>query len=122
MFVHISPEPDTLGETISTLKFAERVSTVELGSARVNKESAGVKELKQQVIITLYFVNLSCQSGVSFFYISFLARGKNKHILEVEVLFFPCGLYLVPLSMSHNCQKKKKKGKFSGGMFSFQCD
>lgn len=49
MFVHISPEPDTLGETISTLKFAERVSTVELGTARANKESAGVKELKQQI-------------------------------------------------------------------------
>ncbi|XP_042501652.1 kinesin-like protein KIN-14I [Macadamia integrifolia] len=49
MFVHISPEPDAIGETISTLKFAERVSTVELGAARVNKESADVKELKEQI-------------------------------------------------------------------------
>ncbi|KAI3448524.1 hypothetical protein Pfo_005189 [Paulownia fortunei] len=49
MFVHISPEPDALGETISTLKFAERVSTVELGAARANKESADVKELKEQI-------------------------------------------------------------------------
>ncbi|KAL5068788.1 hypothetical protein RYX36_019675 [Vicia faba] len=49
MFVHISPEPEALGETISTLKFAERVSTVELGAARVNKSSSEVKELKEQI-------------------------------------------------------------------------
>ncbi|XP_041020944.1 kinesin-like protein KIN-14I isoform X1 [Juglans microcarpa x Juglans regia] len=49
MFVHISPEPDALGETISTLKFAERVATVELGAARVNKDNADVKELKEQI-------------------------------------------------------------------------
>lgn len=49
MFVHISPEPDAVGETISTLKFAERVSSVELGLARVNKNSSEVKELKEQV-------------------------------------------------------------------------
>ncbi|KAG8369128.1 hypothetical protein BUALT_Bualt15G0119000 [Buddleja alternifolia] len=49
MFVHISPEADALGETISTLKFAERVSTVELGAARANKDGADVKELKEQI-------------------------------------------------------------------------
>ncbi|KAL0418862.1 UNVERIFIED_CONTAM: Kinesin-like protein KIN-14I [Sesamum radiatum] len=49
MFVHISPEPDAIGETISTLKFAERVATVELGAARVNKDSADVKGLKEQI-------------------------------------------------------------------------
>ncbi|GMI76034.1 hypothetical protein like AT2G47500 [Hibiscus trionum] len=49
MFVHISPEPDALAETISTLKFAERVATVELGAARVNKDTADVKELKEQI-------------------------------------------------------------------------
>ncbi|KAG8389528.1 hypothetical protein BUALT_Bualt02G0238700 [Buddleja alternifolia] len=49
MFVHISPEPDAVGETISTLKFAERVATVELGAARVNKDPAEVKELKEQI-------------------------------------------------------------------------
>ncbi|KAM3326414.1 kinesin-like protein KIN-14I [Capsicum chacoense] len=51
MFVHISPEPEAVGETISTLKFAERVSTVELGAARVNKDSTDVKELKEQIAI-----------------------------------------------------------------------
>ncbi|KAF2304724.1 hypothetical protein GH714_037717 [Hevea brasiliensis] len=49
MFVHISPEPDAVGETISTLKFAERVATVELGAARVNKDDADIKELKEQI-------------------------------------------------------------------------
>ncbi|CAL0311125.1 unnamed protein product [Lupinus luteus] len=49
MFVHVSPEIDSIGETISTLKFAERVATVELGAARVNKDGADVKELKEQI-------------------------------------------------------------------------
>lgn len=49
MFVHISPEANAIGETISTLKFAERVATVELGAARVNKDGADVKDLKEQV-------------------------------------------------------------------------
>ncbi|KAF8394616.1 hypothetical protein HHK36_020830 [Tetracentron sinense] len=49
MFVHISPEPDAIGETISTLKFAERVATVELGAARLNKDGTDVKELKEQI-------------------------------------------------------------------------
>ncbi|XP_024167492.1 kinesin-like protein KIN-14I [Rosa chinensis] len=49
MFVHISPEPDAIGESISTLKFAERVATVELGAAKVNKDGADVKALKEQI-------------------------------------------------------------------------
>ncbi|KAI4349921.1 hypothetical protein L6164_010462 [Bauhinia variegata] len=49
MFVHISPEHEALGETLSTLKFAERVSTVELGAAKVHKENTDVKELKEQI-------------------------------------------------------------------------
>ena len=53
MFVHISPEPDAVGETISTLKFAERVATVELGAAKVNKDSSDVKELKEQVGVSV---------------------------------------------------------------------
>lgn len=54
MFVHISPEPEALGETISTLKFAERVSTIELGTARVHKDNGEVKELKEQVLTTFF--------------------------------------------------------------------
>lgn len=60
MFVHISPEPDAVGETISTLKFAERVATVELGAARVNKDTADVKDLKEQVLTSsLMFLRTS---------------------------------------------------------------
>lgn len=55
MFVHISPEADAVGETISTLKFAERVATVELGAARVNKDSSEVKELREQVLLMFLF-------------------------------------------------------------------
>lgn len=49
MFAHVSPDVDSFGETISTLKFAQRASTVELGSARMNKESTEVMKLKEQV-------------------------------------------------------------------------
>lgn len=49
MFAHVSPEGDSFGETVSTLKFAQRVSTVELGTARANKESNEVMQLKEQV-------------------------------------------------------------------------
>lgn len=51
MFAHVNPERDSFGETISTLKFAQRVSTVELGAARMNKESSEVMQLKEQVKI-----------------------------------------------------------------------
>ena len=56
MFVHISPETDAVGETIRTLKFAERVAYVELGAAKANKESSEVRELKEQVFA--YFLLL----------------------------------------------------------------
>lgn len=49
MFVHVNPEADSFGETISTLKFAERVATIELGAARANKEGAQVKDLKEEI-------------------------------------------------------------------------
>ncbi|PON53900.1 Kinesin-like protein [Parasponia andersonii] len=49
MFAHVSPEEDSFSETISTLKFAQRASTVELGAARSNKESSELIQLKQQI-------------------------------------------------------------------------
>lgn len=49
MFAHISPETDAYNESLSTLKFAERVATVELGAARSNKESGEIRELKEQI-------------------------------------------------------------------------
>ncbi|KAJ6800520.1 kinesin-like protein KIN-14F isoform X2 [Iris pallida] len=49
MFVHINPELNSFGETISTLKFAERVASIELGAARANKESGDVRDLKEEI-------------------------------------------------------------------------
>ncbi|KAJ6770827.1 KINESIN-LIKE PROTEIN KIN-14F [Salix purpurea] len=49
MFVHINPELNSIGETISTLKFAERVSSIELGAARSNKETGEIRELKEEI-------------------------------------------------------------------------
>ncbi|KAJ0105745.1 hypothetical protein Patl1_17724 [Pistacia atlantica] len=51
MFVQLNPDADSYSETISTLKFAERVSGVELGAARSNKEGRDVRELMDQVVI-----------------------------------------------------------------------
>lgn len=51
MFVHISPDVESFGETVSTLKFAERVSSVELGAARSNKESGEIQTFKDQVLM-----------------------------------------------------------------------
>uniref|UniRef100_A0A0D9V5J1 Kinesin motor domain-containing protein n=1 Tax=Leersia perrieri TaxID=77586 RepID=A0A0D9V5J1_9ORYZ len=49
MFVQINPDVESYSETISTLKFAERVSGVELGAARSNREGKDIKELLEQV-------------------------------------------------------------------------
>lgn len=49
MFVQVNPDVLSYTETLSTLKFAERVSGVELGVARTNKEGKDVRELMDQV-------------------------------------------------------------------------
>ncbi|XP_065044187.1 kinesin-like protein KIN-14K isoform X2 [Musa acuminata AAA Group] len=49
MFVQINPDIESYSETISTLKFAERVSGVELGAARSNKDGRDIKDLLEQV-------------------------------------------------------------------------
>ncbi len=59
MFVHVSPDIESFGETVSTLKFAERVSSVELGAARSNKESGEILNLRAQVYLILIAVTLS---------------------------------------------------------------
>ncbi|GFZ16465.1 P-loop containing nucleoside triphosphate hydrolases superfamily protein [Actinidia rufa] len=51
MFVQLNPDVESYFETISTLKFAERVSGVELGAARRNKEGRGLRELMEQVAL-----------------------------------------------------------------------
>ncbi|KAI4347182.1 hypothetical protein L6164_008017 [Bauhinia variegata] len=49
MFVQLNPDATSFSESLSTLKFAERVSGVELGAARSNKEARDVRELMEQV-------------------------------------------------------------------------
>ncbi|KAK3152553.1 hypothetical protein QOZ80_2BG0160620 [Eleusine coracana subsp. coracana] len=49
MFVQVNPDVSSYTETLSTLKFAERVSGVELGVARTNKEGKDVRELMDQL-------------------------------------------------------------------------
>jgi len=49
MFVQINSDVSSYSETLSTLKFAERVSGVELGAARSSKEGKDVRELIEQV-------------------------------------------------------------------------
>ncbi|KAG9458020.1 hypothetical protein H6P81_002528 [Aristolochia fimbriata] len=49
MLAHVNPEADHYRETISTMEFMQKVSSVELGAARLNKERCDVLKLKEQV-------------------------------------------------------------------------
>uniref|UniRef100_A0A7N0TKR0 Kinesin-like protein n=1 Tax=Kalanchoe fedtschenkoi TaxID=63787 RepID=A0A7N0TKR0_KALFE len=49
MFVQLNPDVNSYSETMSTLKFAERVSGVELGAAKSSKEGKDVRDLMEQV-------------------------------------------------------------------------
>lgn len=55
MFVQLNPDIESYSESMSTLKFAERVSGVELGAARSNKEGKDVRDLLEQVNLDLHF-------------------------------------------------------------------
>ena len=50
MLVQINSDVKSFSESMSTLKFAERVSGVELGAARSTKEGRDVRELMEQVL------------------------------------------------------------------------
>lgn len=64
MFVQINSDVSSVSETMSTLKFAERVSGVELGAARSNKEGRDVRELMEQV---LHFLSVKLNIWKSYF-------------------------------------------------------
>lgn len=49
MLVQLNPDATSFSESMSTLKFAERVSGVELGAAQSSKEEKDVRELLEQV-------------------------------------------------------------------------
>lgn len=73
MFVQINPDVSSYSETLSTLKFAERVSGVELGASKVNKESKDIREFMEQVInycfsvVHLLFMQCSCYGYLCLF-------------------------------------------------------
>ena len=46
----MNPDATSFSETLSTLKFAERVSGVELGAAKSNKDNKDSYELMDQVL------------------------------------------------------------------------
>ncbi|EOA39319.1 hypothetical protein CARUB_v10012358mg, partial [Capsella rubella] len=48
MFVQLNPDVTSYSESMSTLKFAERVSGVELGAAKSSKDGRDVRELMEQ--------------------------------------------------------------------------
>lgn len=58
MFVQLNPDVNSFSESLSTLKFAERVSGVELGAARSSKEGRDVRELMEQVCFFFFFLML----------------------------------------------------------------
>lgn len=56
MFVQINPDIGSYSETSSTLKFAERVSGVELGAAKSQKEGKDIRDLMEQVLCASHFI------------------------------------------------------------------
>lgn len=70
MFVHINPEINALGETISTLKFAERVATINLGAAQSNKETGEIREFKEEVSISSNSCTILLLSVIAYFLLS----------------------------------------------------
>jgi hypothetical protein len=78
MFVQINPDVESYSETISTLKFAERVSGVELGAARSNKEGKDIKELLEQVgFVHILYLLVWFLFVFSFYFIFPLSRGEG---------------------------------------------
>ncbi|XP_073128123.1 kinesin-like protein KIN-14C isoform X2 [Henckelia pumila] len=56
MFVQLNPDIGSATESISTLKFAERVSGVELGAAKSSKDVRDVRDLMEQasILVSMY--------------------------------------------------------------------
>jgi hypothetical protein len=87
MFVQLNQDIDSYSETISTLKFAERVSGVELGAAQSNKEGRDVRELMEQVQ-SFILLNITCfHKNLAFnLQIRFTYQKKNLQIRCFRVL------------------------------------
>jgi len=64
MFVQLNPDATSYSESMSTLKFAERVSGVELGAAKTSKEGKDVRDLMEQV--NRHFISPLSPSDLSY--------------------------------------------------------
>lgn len=58
MLVQINSDIKSYSESLSTLKFAERVSGVELGAAKSSKDGRDVRELMEQVLNLIMMIML----------------------------------------------------------------
>jgi hypothetical protein len=91
MFVQINPDVESYSETISTLKFAERVSGVELGAARSNKEGKDIKELLEQVIILQLLFDFVTHWSL----FAFLEKQYAENVMLVCLIQYCSPIYLV---------------------------
>lgn len=66
MLVQINSDVKSFSESLSTLKFAERVSGVELGAAKSSKEGRDVRELMEQVLEFIKMVLISLSIVITF--------------------------------------------------------
>ncbi|CAO2831700.1 unnamed protein product [Amaranthus hypochondriacus] len=51
VLAHVIPDGDNFAETMSTLRFAQKISSVELGAAQSNRKNIEVMELKEEIEI-----------------------------------------------------------------------
>jgi hypothetical protein len=70
MFVQLNPDVSSYNESLSTLKFAERASGVELGAARSSKEGKDVNPLARPFSLRFAF---GYQSSIA---------NRNSYFLE----------------------------------------
>jgi len=85
MLVQINSDVKSFSESLSTLKFAERVSGVELGAAKSTKEGRDVRELMEQVFKTYFTFNHFLNTSNAF---------KNLWHLFFHSLYINC-IYLM---------------------------
>lgn len=64
MFVQLNPDVTSYLESMSTLKFAERVSGVELGAAKSSKDGRDVRDLMEQVKKLKHILTVSHESSL----------------------------------------------------------
>lgn len=77
MLVQINSDVKSYSESLSTLKFAERVSGVELGVAKSTKDGRDVRELMEQVINFIKLIKL---------YIYFIIYVSKSYIIFIKLL------------------------------------